>query len=304
MNKINPIDDFLSNFPLFTPFMAVEEYQSQNQSYTDPFELQGTSFRFFCETEKTDATFELEISEATKEHFGKLPGDRIPSELIDELGKLDYIHHFKGKCRSCKSYQVDFLLHIYSDNPIPVRHSNIVNKSSSDRANIYIEKLGGPPLKIKVDKAIEKYLDRESGSWYYKAKKSLVDKLGIGAFAYLRRIIEKELNSIVEDVSKLEGADPKLKEIVSKHVNSKNAHRVYDDIYDYLPRSLQVLEENPFKILYKQTSQGLHNLSENDCLERAQQLIIIFEFVIKKISEERSELLTIKEAIKSLKRIT
>ena len=266
--------------------------------------MDGVPFRFFCELEKTDATFELEISEATKEHFGKLPGDRIPAELIDEFGKLDYIHHFRGKCRSCKSYYVDFLLHIYSDNPIPISHGNILTHTARDTANIYIEKLGGPPFRIEVDKTIEKYLDRESCNWYYKAKKSLIDRLGIGAFAYLRRIIEKELKLIVEDVSELESADPKLKEIVSKHKESKNAHLIYEDIYNYLPRSLQVLGENPFKILYKQTSQGLHNLSENDCLERAQQLILIFEFVIKKIFEERSELLTVKNAIKFLKSST
>lgn len=114
---------------------------------------------------------------------------------------------------------------------------------------------------------MEKYLDREYCHWYYKAKKSLEDNLGIGAFAYLRRIIQKELLSIVRDVSQLEGANERMQSLVARHEKSSTPHLIYEDIFDYLPKSLKALGDNPFKILYKQTSEGLHRLSENDCLE-------------------------------------
>ena len=313
MHNIHPLNSFLENYPLFSPFKAVEGYIRNAPDYTNPFEFQGLTFTFQCDKEKENKTFELEIPESSRNHFGQMVGNKIPRELFDKQGRLDYVHHFIGRCRSCKEFHVDFLLHIFTDKEIPDNHDNyqkqdpvtgtFVNADSllMDRANIFIEKLGAPAAKIKIQKFIEKYLDRESCGWYYKSKKSLADNLGIGAFAYLRRIIEKELMSIVRDVSVLEGADKRMKEVISRHQHSSSPHLVYDDIFEYLPRSLQVLGDNPFKILYKQTSEGLHRLSEDDCLERSKNIEMIFEFVIKTINEERSEILAVKQAIKSLK---
>lgn len=315
MHKILPLNSFLENYPLFTPFKAVDGYVRNVPDYTDPFEFDGITFSFYCEKEQDLKTFELEVPESAKKHFGSMLGDRIPSELFDEDGRLDYCHHFIGRCRSCKAYNVDYLLHVYSDKQIPTTHDNIVKKDPQTgdyvnadvllpgRANLYIEKLGGPAVRIKIGKYMRKYLDRESCNWYYKAKKSLADNLGIGAFAYLRRIIEKELLSIVRDVSQLEGADERMQSLIARHEKSSTPHLIYEDIFDYLPKSLQVLGDNPFKILYKQTSQGLHSLSENDCLERAKHLEMLLEFLVRIINEERSEILAVKQAIKSLRAI-
>jgi len=313
MHTTHPLNGFLENYPLFTPFKAVEGYVRSAPDYTDPFEFHGLTFSFYCDQENNEKTFELEVPESSKKHFGQMASDKIARELFDKQGRLDYVHHFIGRCRSCKEFHVDFLLHIYTDKEIPDSYDNFQKQDPEtgklvhadsllpDRANIFIEKLGAPAVKIKIEKFIEKYLDRESCGWYYKSKKSLADNLGIGAFAYLRRIIEKELMSIVQDVSDLDGADKRIKEVISKHQQALSPHLVYDDIFEYLPRSLQVLGDNPFRMLYKYTSEGLHRLSEADCLERSKNIEMVFEFVIKKINEERSEILAVKQAIKALK---
>jgi len=313
MHEIHPIGKFLADYPLFTPFKAVEGYIRTFQDYTGPFEFTGIAFQFHCEEENEQKTFELEVPNSCKEHFGNMRGDIIPNELFKEEGMLDYNHHFIGTCRSCKKYQVDFLLHIYSDKKIPHNHDNVgrpatktgefvhADSLEENRANIFIEKLGAPPIKIKLNKSLEKYLDRESCNWYFKVKKSLQDNLGIGAFAYLRRIIEKELIRMVDDISHFDGADDKMSAIIAKHKGSNKPHLIYEDIFIYLPKSLQALGDNPFKILYTQTSEALHNLSEEDCLNRAKNIEMVFEFVIRKIYEEKSEILNIKNAIKSLK---
>lgn len=313
MHTIHPLNNFLENYPLFTPYKAVEGYIRNAPDYTDPFEFHGLTFSFYCEQERDQKTFELELPESAKKHFGEMPGDKIARELLNDEGILDYVHHFIGRCRSCKGYHVDFLLHIYTDKQIPNNYDNFQKKDPQtgdyvhadsllpDRANLFIEKLGAPATKIKIEKFIEKYLDRESCGWYYKAKKSLSDNLGIVAFAYLRRIIEKELMAIVRDVSDLEGTDKRMKAVIGRHKASSTPHLVYDDIFEYLPKSLQALGDNPFKMLYKQTSEGLHQLSERECLERSTYIEMIFEFLIKKINEECSELLAVKKAMKSLR---
>jgi hypothetical protein len=303
---------FLSEYPLFTPFNAVENYIRQSHAYTNPFEIKGATFSFHCEKEDETKTFELLMTEANSKYFGNMPGDRIPGELFTTDGKLDFEHHFIGECKSCKDYHVDFLLHVYTDKPIPADQSNMVridpetkehrpaDEFEADRANIFIEKIGGPKSKIIVDKVIGKYLDRESCNWFYKSKVALEAELGIGAFAYFRRIIEKELIRIVDDIAALTSADPALNALVAKHKAGNKPHLIYDDIFAYLPKSLQSLDVNPLKLLYQQTSEGLHSLSEPDCLKRARQIEVLLEFVITKINEEKSTLLDVKNAIKIL----
>jgi hypothetical protein len=311
--KIHPLNNFLANTPAYTPFKAVENYTRQCYGYTTPFEIKGSTFSFHCDKEENVRTFELVPTTAVEEYFGHMRGDQIPDELFNKEGRLDYHHHFIAECKSCKEFQVNFLLHVYSDKPIPKDQSNRVrfdpetkeeraaDDFETDRANIFIEKIGGPNVKITVKKSIEKYLDRESCHWFYKAKKALSDNLGIGAFAYFRRIIEKELVGIINNIAALPAADPALKELVLKYQNSSKPHLIYDDIFTYLPKSLQSLDANPLKLLYQQTSEGLHSLSETECLDRAKQIEILLDFVIVKINEEKSTMLDVKNAIKFLR---
>src|SRR5690606_12186363 len=130
---------------------------------------------------------------------------------------------------------------------------------------------------------------------YYKGRKSLSENYGIGAFAYFRRIIEKELINIVYDLAKIESSESiKINSLLADYEKSKKTHLLYENVFQYLPLSLQSLGDNPFKLLYSQTSQGLHNLSEEDCLKRAEQIDLILKFVIKKLNEEKSDILNIR----------
>jgi hypothetical protein len=307
------ISDFLSSGPLYEPFKAVEHYIRQSHACTNPFDLQGTTFTYLCNAENDLKIFELLLTPANSEYFGKMPSDRIPQELFNSDGCLDFEHHFIGQCQSCKTFHVDFLLHVYSDKPIPRDQSNIVkfdpktkeerpaDEYEIDRANIFIEKIGGPKVKPSVHKMFDKYLDREARNWLYKAKVCMKDGLGIGAFAYFRRIIEKELLSIVNDIATLPDADPALKSLIEKHQKSNKPHLIYEELFPYLPKSLQVLDDNPIKSLYSQASEGLHTLTEADCLARANQIELVLEFVIQKINEERSTVRDVRAALKQLR---
>jgi hypothetical protein len=311
--KKHSLSKFLSEYPLGKPFTAVENYIRQSHAYTNPFDIKGSTFTFFCEQEQENKTFELVLTEPNSEYFGRMPGDRIPSDLFDKDGKLNFKHYFIGECKSCGEYHVDFLLHVYTDKAIPSDQSNTVafldnntqvaaDSLTHNRANIFIEKLGAPAIKIEIPKTIEKYLGRESGNWYYKAKLSLKENLGIGAFAYFRRIIEKELTRFVDDIIALPSADLELKNIVKKHRNSSKPHLIYEDIFPYLPNSLRVLDDNPLKLLYQQTSEGLHNLTETECMQRAKEIEVVLNFVMTKINEEKSTMLEVRNAMKLLRK--
>lgn len=313
MHKKHSLNTFLSDYPLYKKFCAVEKFLRTEECYSNPLYLHGETFSYFCENENETKTFELEAPVYSLNFWGQMRGDVVPNEVFKENDILDFTHHFVGKCKSCKRYHVDFLLHIWSDNPIPRDESNTIRQDNNgeykpvdeldpNRANVYIEKVGiRPEPQILVDKNIQKYFDRETGNWYYKGIKCLTENLGIGSFAYFRRIIEKELIGVVSEISKLNSADDKIKKLISEFEDTNQVYSIYENIFPLLPKSLQALGENPFKILYKQTSEGLHSLTEKQCLERAESINLILRFIIKTLNEEKSEIQKIRDAIKGLK---
>jgi hypothetical protein len=297
------LNNFLEEFPLYKQFCAVEKFSRTEEGYTNPIYLHGETFTYYCKIENDFRTFELELPLESMDLWGKMAEGMVSTQVLIEKDFLDFTHHFVGKCKSCKKYHIDFLLHVWSDNPIPRSENETLSLDEKtgeyvpldelipNRANIFIEKVGvKPENEISIDKNITRYFDRETGNWYYKAIKSWNQNLGIASFAYFRRIIEKELIRIVIDISSLNTADTKLNKLISEYRDTNQVYSIYENIFPLLPKSLQVLGENPFKILYKQTSEGLHSLNEEECLKRAENIDLILRFVVKSLNEEKSEI--------------
>ena len=131
---------------------------------------------------------------------------------------------------------------------------------------------------------------------------ALNQNFGIGSFAYFRRIIEKELINIITDIKSLpDSHSVEIERLLVKHNENPKVSTIYDNIFEHLPNSLKALGDNPIKLLYNQTSEGLHSLTEEECLEKANSIFQLLNFVIKKINEERSEIKNLREIIKGLK---
>nr|WP_315177140.1 hypothetical protein [uncultured Flavobacterium sp.] len=300
--------DFLSKYPLYKNYLLLEDYNDNNQDFTTPHDFIGQTFEHFCEKEGSVKTFELNIDNS--EYFGYLDGSEIPNENFKD-GKLNYIFKAIGKCISCKDYEIYMLLNVYSDNPISkikVRSIRSLafsaqNKSEKTISNIYIQKIGFfPEIKVHPNKDITKYFDRESNILYFKGINALSQNFGIGSFAYFRRIIEKELINIIKDIKTLpDSHSAEIEKLLEKHNLNPKISTIYDNIFEHLPNSLKSLGDNPIKLLYNQTSEGLHSLSEEVCLEKAKNINLLLDFVIKKINEERSEINDLRKILKDLK---
>lgn len=300
---------FLSNASLYQIHEILENYTLGNENYTGPYDFVGVTFEYKCKFEDSIKTFELELDTATNSYFGMLRGDQIPPEnFIDE--KLNFTFKAIGRCKSCNNYRMYFLLNVFSNNPISDIRANINNISFSKQnaykianTNIYIQKVGAfPEIKIVPDKVITKYFNRDTNVFYYKGLNALNQNFGIGSFAYFRRIIEKELINIITDIKSLpDSHSVEIERLLVKHNENPKVSTIYDNIFEHLPNSLKALGDNPIKLLYNQTSEGLHSLTEEECLEKANSIFQLLNFVIKKINEERSEIKNLREIIKGLK---
>jgi len=307
------LQNLITEYPLYKSFIGDDKYYQSEESYTDPFSFQGETFHSYCEEENHRTTFEIQLPIIDYKYWAELPGGDIPEQVYDNSGKINFTQHFIGQCQSCKKFKIDLIFRVWSDVEIPRQTGQIfrgnldskefqlIDETKENHPKIFIEKIGiFPPNQIHLDKSIKKYFDRETENLYFKALKSYNENLGIASFAYFRRIIEKELINILNDIAELEASNPKLKKMISEYKNTKKAYSIYENIFEFLPVSLKSLGENPLKLLYQQTSEGLHSISDKKCLERAENINMILKFVIKKIQEETSEILDIRNAIKNL----
>ncbi len=305
--------DFLANATTYEEFLMVENFKGEKDMLLTPFDFNNRTFDYYCEKEEEIKTFETELD---YQHLGELTDGifaRIPDDMLDD-GKLNYTFYIKGKCRSCKNYHIDLLLNIYSKEKVETLlmesrgiASNVMMKAVEEKpkeADLYARKIGVlPERKVEKNKLVSRFFDRESDGWYYKGISCIEDNYGIGAFAYFRRIIEKELIHIIEAIKDLpDSHELEIQELLDEHKKDPTVSTIYENIFKHLPSSLKELGDNPIKLLYKQTSEGLHSLEEEKCLDKSKSILALLNFVVTKINSEKSEIKQIKETIKGLKR--
>ncbi|MFN3998422.1 hypothetical protein [Algoriphagus sp.] len=311
MQILNDIKNFFKEYPLYKEFEYINNYIRTGEGIVDPFDFYQLSFEYYCENEQSYRTFEINLPKYTKEFYGNMAGDRIPEDCFDEKNYLNYNIHLLGICKSCKKKQVDFLIRIKSNQEFPINKDNIMKLSESGSTHIdiienkqikvFLTKIGvNPESKVNIDKSIQKYFDRETNNWYFKGVKLYQLGFGIGSLAYFRRIVEKELLHILENISNLNSSDPKLKKLISDYEKTSKISVLYNSSFHLLPRSLQILGENPFEILYRLTSEGLHSISEQESMSKVFNIHKLLDFVVKKINEENSELQEIRKILNEL----
>jgi hypothetical protein len=123
---------------------------------------------------------------------------------------------------------------------------------------------------------------------------------GIGALAYMRRVIENHMGEMLEilsDEAKARGLPPMSKEEIASLRFSEKVDRA-KDLFPALIKPENY--PNPFDQLYKLTSDGLHNLSEDESIILFDQCRNVFGYVF---SELRPYLGTRKKFLDDLQRL-
>lgn len=215
---------------------------------------------------------------------------------------IDFSFTTECTCQQCKKHFTYFLISVQGEtllNNFIIGEEDCFDKSLF--SNLVICKRGVYPVQdLKLNKTVQKFLDRESDGWYYRLNKCINSGLGIGAYAYCRRIVEKELLHIAKFVKENSKDEDRIKieEILDSYNKDQKANVLYENIFHYLPSSIKHLGNNPLEILYKTTSKGLHELTEDKCLEDAKKMNTLLEFVIEKLYEERDRVSSIKSILK------
>lgn len=132
----------------------------------------------------------------------------------------------------------------------------------------------GPPTPQRLLKLLED--QRET---FLRGRRCENQGLGIGAFAYYRRVVDHQRGRIMDEIIKAAEKQATPTETINLLREAKaedQFSRSVEMIKDAIPQSLLIQgHHNPLTLLYSALSKGLHAETDEVCLELAQSIRIV-----------------------------
>jgi len=253
---IMPFSEFLTNIPPNTEANVDLPTYTYNGQFEDQIRIKMPEIELHCANIKCSG---IRVFRSVNEHQFRKNRDAF----------------FEFKCSNCGHTRKTYALRF--------------GEFKSDTM-ISITKLGempifGQPTPARVISLIGP--DREL---FLKGRRCENFALGIGAFVYYRRVIEQQKNRIIDEIIKaIKKTEPESKSIpvLEKARRETQFTTAMDAIKDVLPNSLYVNGANPLQLLHTALSQGVHELTDEECLQIAHSIrVVLIEF-----SERLSEIL-------------
>jgi hypothetical protein len=270
MNKPNSsLSQFIEEYPLYSKFGTDQPVEAAD--------LNNLAFNFFCKHEKEIQPFRL----GAAVHNGKTHPASASAAIPDSLSEgavIDFIEIFTGVCQSCERYHVNIVISAVSQ---------------KEKPKYFIRKIGQYPAPgltlLKLPNDVADFLNEEDGELYRRGLKNLEMEYGIGAFSYLKKMIENELEKIIEALS-----DPyspnghKIAEAITAYKKDRQKSKLIEEITHYLPNSLKEHGANILLVLCDTVSAGIDGLTEKECIKKSKDIDTLFRYLVRKIYEERS----------------
>lgn len=251
-----------------------------------------------CQSEQTFAIYEID-----NQHFSNFKQDLVQLAHISMAsrggGKVEphyvdeQIYQLTFRCAKCNDYKINFHLAFH--------HEQIAKSAThSETVKTVVQKVGQlPSAESAVGNEIKKWLNKQDLDLYKKGLRSEANGFGIGAFGYFRRIMENNIEKILDEVSKTSDSQELIDAIKEAKKEHTAANRL-ELVKEHAPASFEVAGQNVFKILYSALSVGLHAKSDEDCLTLATHIRVCLNYLIKKVSKLQKEEDEVKAAIKGL----
>jgi len=117
---------------------------------------------------------------------------------------------------------------------------------------------------------------------FLKGRRCENQGLGVGAFVYYRRVVENQKNRIFDEIIRVSrhlGADEALLVELEQAKKETQFTKAVETIKHALPQSLLVNGHNPLLLLHSALSAGVHELSDDQCLDLAASArVLLIEF--------------------------
>ena len=232
----------------------------------------------YCPKCKKEKTFKNDI----------IKGTNFPSDNINLYENTDIEYGFvelKYLCVSCNFNRLYYLNYSINDNLLKIK------------------KIGQYPKKrLNINKSLKKFFNNDYIE-YKKAVECIDSSLGVAGFTYLRRILEKNIkklfNMLKEDMSNNINDEKyeKLIKAISEIDNKSPMSEIIKITDNIIPDYLFINNSNPLKPLYAILSEGIHSLSEEECLNISEEVLLSLEYLISELYNRKDKQKIYKESL-------
>ncbi|HLX15743.1 MAG TPA: hypothetical protein VKS24_11120 [Bradyrhizobium sp.] len=141
----------------------------------------------------------------------------------------------------------------------------------------------GPPTPQRLLKLLEN--QRQN---FLAGRRCENQGLGIGAFAYYRRVVEHQKGRILEEITKVAemlNASPGTLDLFAQAQAETQFSKSIDLVKNAIPQSLLIQgHHNPLTLLHSALSKGLHAESDESCLDLAQSIRLVLAELAERLS--------------------
>lgn len=203
-------------------------------------------------------------------------GTRFFRCLTDAPNIPDNTYHFfylTYRCSNCQKTQKTFSLAVERD---ANAHSGRCYKFGELPSY-------GPPTPSRLIKLIGP--DRET---FLKGRRCENQGLGIGAFVYYRRVVENQKDRILDEIIKVSRRLSVPGEMITKLEAAKSEtqfSKALASVKDAMPQVLLINGHNPLILLHAALSDGLHDKSDDHCLEIASSVRVVLAELSERLAQ-------------------
>ena len=196
-----------------------------------------------------------------------------------------------------------FLVYRCSDCQKNKKHFSLLIDKGAEQGIGSVYKYGeSPSFGVPVPNKVLRLFGSDAET-FKKGRQCENQGLGVGAFAYYRRVVENHKNDIFDAIIKVcqtVGADPVIVEELTAAKAEISFSKSMEQIKTALPQGLLINGQNPLLALHGALSIGIHVETDEECLAVAQSVRLVLTDLVDKISTLRQEDADLKAAVELL----
>lgn len=268
------MDELLQDVPLHSPRKIELLFSQPEYAYLDYPE----SIHVHCDHEKCNGVRRHEKHDRTTQGLGK-----------------NHSYHFVVYvCSNCTTSVKIFGL-------------KVVTEGEGTRAGVCTKIYQEPTFGSPIPKRLFQVIGEANRDYYLQARRAIARGLGIGAYAYYRRMVENTKFALVHsvlEVAQATNASPAQIQLLKKAQTETQFSKAIEMLRGEgeIPAVLLIDGHNPLALLHDLLSEGIHQLSDAECLDRAQEAEIVLCEIADRMQVAMTERKAVKAAISNILR--
>jgi hypothetical protein len=233
-----------------------------------------------CDGERNFDQISYESVKSTR----RVQGPFGPEQVVTARRAIRMLHYC---CRDCKKHTVSYLANW--------------EQRAEGQENVIMKCGQYPELEMVIDSDLQKSISPADVILLKKAITSRNFNNGLASVAYLRRVVENQIEPLIERLLQNDkGDDEEWKAKIEKAKVDKGFKGLLDLAGKVLPVYLKPGGTNPLVPLHKLASEGLHNLPEDECIQIFDESIVVFSFVFRELHRHQKEVRVYAEGLDKL----